>query len=101
MPITDYSHESRWYNILSNNRLENIKGHEYLLMQGSEIEIQNQHFTDDEIAADSKTNIVRISNSGTISVDSIDEDDDGDNNDDDSYIVELSADETITIESIN
>lgn len=87
-------------NILSNNRLENIKGYEYLLMQGSEIEIQNQHFTDDEIAAGSKTNIVRISNSGTISVDGIDEDD-GDNNDDDSCIVELSADETITIESIN
>jgi poly(beta-D-mannuronate) C5 epimerase len=92
-------------NIFSNNTLENIESYEYFLSDGSEIEIEDQHFTDDEISVESGTNTVTISNSGTITVDYNDSEDVDDDNthdtDVDFYTVELSGDETITIESIN
>jgi parallel beta-helix repeat protein len=92
-------------NIFPNNTLENIESYEYFLSDGSEIEIEDQHFTDDEISVESGTNTVTISNSGTITVDYNDSEDVDDDNthdtDVDFYTVELSGDETITIESIN
>jgi parallel beta-helix repeat protein len=93
-------------NILANNTFENIESYEYLVSDGSEITIEDQHFTDDEISGGSGENTVTISNSGMITLDNDDDSEDDDNNNDaydtdnDSYTVELSDDETVTVKSI-
>ena len=92
-------------NIFANNAFENIESYEYLVSDGSEITIENQHFTDDEISGGSGENTVTISNSGMITLDNDDSEDDNDDNDaydtdNDFYTVELSDDETVTVKSI-
>jgi parallel beta-helix repeat protein len=93
-------------NIFENNTFENIESYEYLVSDSSEITIEDQHFTDDEISGGSGENTVTISNSGMITFDNDDdsEDDNDDNDaydtDNDFYTVELSDDETVTVKSI-
>jgi poly(beta-D-mannuronate) C5 epimerase len=92
-------------NIFENNTFENIESYEYLVSDGSEITIEDQHFTDDEISGGSGENTVTISNSGMITFDNDDSEDDNDDNDaydtdNDFYTVELSDDETVTVKSI-
>jgi mannuronan 5-epimerase len=64
-------HASRSHdNVLENNQLSDIKSSEYLLTADSSFEIRNQNFNNTGISGDSMTNIVEISDSGIIQVDS-------------------------------
>jgi parallel beta-helix repeat protein len=85
-------------NTLANNTLGNITSYEYYLTEGVELEIENQHFTNDKISGGSGTNTVTISDSKTIAVD--ENDDNVYDTDGDSHTVKLSGDELIIVNSV-